>query len=137
MGNCVNVSELLEELQCERSSEREIEEWSLLHYALLNNSIGAVRQLLVDGVLLDAVIPRQHASLSIFKGDTFLHIAMKFASSAIVELLLDARVNHLAQNYDGFDAFHVSCCFGNALNIKAWVRRFPDYDVSRPSGMAF
>ena len=75
---------------------------------------------------------RAWPALTLFAGLTPLHMAMVFASPAVVEALLDAGAAPTARTGGpGFDPLHVAATFGAVENIEAWLRRFPSWDLER------
>eukprot|EP00947_MAST-08B_sp_MAST-8B-sp1_P004820 g4820.t1 len=64
---------------------------------------------------------------------TPLHMAMVCASPAVVEALLDAGAAPTARTGggSGFDPLHFAAAAGSVENIKAWLRRFPSWDLER------
>jgi len=72
----------------------------------------------------------------IFKGSTPLLLAMGLASWAVIEALLDHGANPHANDCVSQTPFHAAAILGRRENIRAWLRRFPSWDVEQTSIMA-
>jgi hypothetical protein len=108
---------------------------SLLTWAVLANDLPSVRQILsVDEKKCDVNLALAHESpdLAMLKGTTPLMIAVSVSNWYIVELLLDRGADTTAVTTRmGLDSVMLAAVYGNSDNIKAWLAKFPDWDLER------
>eukprot|EP00931_Biecheleriopsis_adriatica_P036954 TRINITY_DN21223_c0_g1_i2.p1 TRINITY_DN21223_c0_g1~~TRINITY_DN21223_c0_g1_i2.p1 ORF type:complete len:627 (-),score=117.64 TRINITY_DN21223_c0_g1_i2:43-1923(-) len=69
------------------------------------------------------------------RGMTPIMLAMSIANFDTVEALLEAGAETQLVGELGLDALMLACIHGNAGNVEAWLKRFPDWDVNRPSSV--
>jgi len=100
---------------------------TLLHYAVLANDVGAVRELLARNTdALDIVMQDPDVSVG-ERAEVPLLTAVAFAGFEVVEALLDAKANpHL-----DYDVLLRAAQFNRSDIVHAWLRRFPDWDLEK------
>lgn len=69
------------------------------------------------------------------KGWTPLLLAMTFCSWSVVEVLLDAGARPDARVGTGQNCVQLAATFGQHENIRAWMRRFPSWDLEQGDKM--
>ena len=133
--------------------ESEEEAWaketgtSLLWWAAFSDDLAALRAVLAAGEggashpsgrkeLLRRGPTRTWSALSVWSAQTALHTSMAYARPAVVEALLDAGASPIARTGGDmrFEPVHMSMLTGAADNVRAWARRFPEWDWERPDG---
>ena len=117
---------------------------SLLMYAVLQNNVRVVKQLLAilaETTETDTELRRHRLNSRVGKdglvevgipgGSTCLHIAMFLASPDVVRLLLDFGADPTSEDSNGVDGLMFSSTSGNFANTRYWLSRFPSWDLSR------
>ena len=104
--------------------------WTLLHSAALCGSLGAVKSLVAEQPKsVNAALKNDVPSCALYKGTTPLCFAMMFASWDVAAALLDAGASPKARDSQGNGAFMLACGLGRSENMRAWLARFPNWDL--------
>jgi len=107
---------------------------TLLLWACTADDLGAVKELLstTERKSFDATLWQHYPHLpGMLKGLTPLMAAMCFGSFATVEALLEARADPKLQMSERHDALTAAIYCRNVDNVKQWLRRFPEWDLTR------
>jgi len=108
----------------------------LLFFAALAGKTEVVRELLSQGGVAQDINrgisrPWKHLAGCI-DGAAPLTAALAFGNFDVVDLLLASRADPLQRVGFGADHLMLACMVGNVANVKCWLKRFPEWDLSRP-----
>jgi hypothetical protein len=108
---------------------------SLLTWAVLANDLPSVRELLnnhKEECDTNLALAQEFPELAMLKGTTPLMLALASSNWQIVELLLDHGADPTAVTTRmGLDCVMLAAVYGNSENIKAWLTKYPAWDLER------
>jgi hypothetical protein len=109
---------------------------SLLYWAAFADDLSSVRELLRIGDKSDVNRKLQYhiPGLSLLPNMTPLIAAMAFARWKVVEVLLDAGADPMAKCEQGLDALMWAAFLGNTINLAAWLKRYPQWNLEKRTG---
>jgi ankyrin repeat protein len=142
-GGTLTLNDLKSDLRWSDEKDGRDQSWidrdgfSILLYAIFKNDLSVVKEILTIFRsnlvrLLSWRCPREGIIEIGAPGHiTCLYSAMFMSSPEIVIALLDAGANPKVTDINGSDAFMAACVSGQLENTKAWLNKFPTWNVNR------